>query len=351
MFIKSSASGSPHIHTEQRSVRQVMLGVSLALVPAIVVYAWLFGPAILVSIAWTIILALGFEALFMKVRHRPIAPALGDGSALLTALLMGLALPPIAPWWLYVVGVFSAIVVAKQLYGGLGFNPFNPAMIGYTVLLISFPLQMTTWPVAHSAGHPLGLLDAFHLIFGGQLPSGAGIDTISGATPLDTMKTQLGLGHSVDAIRAAHPIFGHLGGTDWQWVNVAILLGGLWMIWRRYISWHIPVALLGGLALMATIFYLADPEHYSSPLFHVFSGAAMLGAFFIATDPVTAATSNRGKLWFGAGIGIITYVIRAWGGYPDGIAFAVLLMNMAAPTIDYYTAPRVFGGEQGGDRS
>jgi len=350
MFIKSSASGSPHIHTEQRSVRNIMLSVTLALVPAIAVYAWLFGPAILVSIAWMAALALGLEALFLLIRGRALAPALGDGSALLTAVLLALALPPIAPWWLSLVGVFFAIVVAKQLYGGLGYNPFNPAMIGYAVLMISFPLQMTTWPPSLDAGHALGLADSLNYIFGGQLPGGLGVDAISGATPLDTMKTQLGLGHTVDEIRAAHPIFGSLGGSDWQWINLAILAGGLWLVWRRIISWHIPVALLGALALMAGLFYLVNPDHYGSPLFHLFSGAAMLGAFFIATDPVTAATSNRGKLWFGAGIGILTYIIRTWGGYPDGIAFAVLLMNMAAPTIDYYTTPRVFGAGEGGER-
>jgi len=348
MFIKSS--GSPHIHTEQHSVRRVMLKVSLALLPAVAVYAWLFGPAILISMAWMVALALGFEALFLKLRGRDLAPALGDGSALLTALLLALALPPLAPWWLSLVGVFFAIVVAKQLYGGLGYNPFNPAMIGYAVLLISFPLEMTSWPASLGTGHALGLTDSFHYIFGGQLPDGLGVDTISGATPLDTLKTQLGLGHSVDAIRSTHAIFGSLGGTDWQWINLAILAGGLWLIWQRIISWHIPVALLGALAVMAGLFQGIDAERFSSPLFQLFSGAAMLGAFFIATDPVTAATSNRGKLWFGAGIGILTYIIRTWGGYPDGIAFAVLLMNMAAPTIDYYTTPRVFGGEKGGDK-
>lgn len=346
MFFKSA--GSPHIRNQGNSVRRVMLQVSLALVPGIAVYAWLFGPAILINLMWMVLLALGFEALFLKLRGREPAPALGDGSALLTALLLGLAIPPLAPWWLSMVGIFFAIIVAKQLYGGLGYNPFNPAMIGYAVLLISFPLEMTTWPAAldSTEGHGLGAGDAFRHIFG--LARDSGIDAISGATPLDTLKTQLGLGHSVDAIRASHPIFGSLGGTDWQWISLAFLAGGLWLIWRRIISWHIPVALLGSLALMAAVFYAINPEHYSSPLFQLFSGAAMLGAFFIATDPVTAATSNRGKLWFGAGIGILTYVIRAWGGYPDGIAFAVLLMNMAAPTIDYYTTPRVFGEDKGG---
>lgn len=335
----------------QSSVQSIMFNVSIALIPAIAVYAWLFGAAILINIVLAVILALVFEALILKLRSRALTP-LTDGSAVLTAVLLALSLPPLAPWWLIAVGVLFAIVVAKHLYGGLGFNPFNPAMIGYAVLLISFPLEMTQWPASlELARQPLDLMASLNYIFTGSLPAGLQIDAISGATPLDTMKTQLGLGETVAQITTQHPIFGSLGGTHWQWINLAILGGGLWLLWRRIISWHIPVALLGGLMLMALLFNLIDPDHYAPPLFHLFSGAAILGAFFIATDPVTAATSNRGKLWFGAGIGILTYVIRSWGGYPDGIAFAVLLMNMAAPTIDYYTTPRAFGETRGGDKS
>ena len=335
----------------QKSVQSIMFNVSIALIPAIAIYAWLFGSAILINIVLAIVLALAFEALILRLRARPLTP-LGDGSAVLTAVLLALSLPPLAPWWLITIGVMFAIVVAKHLYGGLGFNPFNPAMIGYAVLLISFPLEMTQWPAALSLSQqPLDLMASLNYVFTGSLPAGLQIDAISGATPLDTMKTQLGLGQTVTQIQTQNPIFASLGGADWQWINLAILGGGLWLLWRRIISWHIPVALLGSLMLMALIFNLIDPEQYSSPLFHLFSGAAILGAFFIATDPVTAATSNQGKLWFGAGIGILTYIIRSWGGYPDGIAFAVLLMNMAAPTIDYYTTPRAFGETKGRDKS
>ncbi|MBD3671354.1 MAG: electron transport complex subunit RsxD [Gammaproteobacteria bacterium] len=349
MFIQSQ--GSPHLHNRQRSVRSVMLGVSYALVPAILVYAWLFGAGILINIVLAGGLALAFEAAFLKLRGRELAPALGDGSALLTALLLAMALPPLAPWWLVLLGVFFAIVVAKHLYGGLGYNPFNPAMIGYAVLLISFPLEMTTWPAPLADGQSLGLMGSLAYVFTGQLPAGLGADAITGATPLDNLKTQLDLGRDVAQIRSETTLFGSLGGAHWEWINLAILGGGLWLIWRRLITWHIPVAMLGTLALLALVFYVYDPTSYASPLFHLFSGAAMLGAFFIATDPVTAATSNRGKLWFGAGIGLFTFVIRSWGGYPDGVAFAVLLMNMAAPTIDYYTTPRVFGGNKGDGKS
>jgi electron transport complex protein RnfD len=163
------------------------------------------------------------------------------------------------------------------------------------------------------------------------------------ATPLDTIKTQLKLDRSVEQIVNTGSVFGSFGGKGWEWINVAFLAGGLWMIYKRIISWHIPVAMLAALTLMAVIFYAVDPTAYSSPVFHLFSGAAMLGAFFIATDPVTASTTPRGRLIYGAGIGALTYIIRTWGGFPDGVAFAVLLMNIAAPTIDYYTQPRVFG--------
>ena len=335
------------IASRQYSLQQIMLQVSYALLPAIAVYSWLFGAAVLVNILLAVLLALGFEALILSLRGRPLSP-LSDGSAILTAVLLALSVPPLAPWWLLAVGVFFAIVIAKHLYGGLGFNPFNPAMIGFAVLLISFPLEMTRWPAAVAlVQQPLDLMQTLQWVFGGTLPAGLSFDALSGATPLDTLKTRLGLGETLAQIHSQQPILGTLGGTNWQWVNLAILAGGLWLLWRRIISWHIPVALLGSLMLLAGLFHLINPELYATPLFHLFSGAAILGAFFIATDPVTAATSNLGKLWFGAGIGILTYVIRTWGGYPDAIAFAVLLMNMSAPTIDYYTTPRAFGERKG----
>jgi electron transport complex protein RnfD len=164
------------------------------------------------------------------------------------------------------------------------------------------------------------------------------------ATPLDNLKTGVGLGETVSAVKAANPlVFSRLSGVGWDWVNMAFLFGGLWLVYKRVAAWQIPAGFLAALALMATVFWLVDNERFASPLFHLFSGAAMLGAFFIATDPVSAATTPRGRLIYGAGIGVLTYVIRTWGGYPDGVAFAVLLMNMAVPTIDYYTQPRVFG--------
>ncbi len=342
MFKK--ALSSPHIHNPPYSTQGMMFRVILALLPAAAAYAWLFGWGVIINILLAVGVALVCEAAMLALRGRPLFPTITDGSAILTALLLVFALPPLAPWWLTTIGVAFAIIVAKHLYGGLGFNPFNPAMIGYVVLLVSFPRELTLWSLpAQLAGHSLDFSATLNYIFSGILPANLTIDALTSATPLDVMKTRLGLGQSTSEIMAAQPVFSFVGGKGWIWINLLLLAGGLWMIYRRIINWHIPVALLGSLFAISLLFYLLDPEHSPSPLFHLFSGAAILGAFFIATDPVTAATSNTGRLWYGAGIGILIYVIRSWGGFPDGVAFAVLLMNMAAPTIDHYTKPRVYG--------
>lgn len=332
---------SPHIHGPA-TVTTVMLRVVYALIPGIAVYAWLFGWGVIINLLLAVVTCLSAEAIMLRLRRKPMTMFLTDGSALVTALLLGLALPPLAPWWLVVVGAAFAIIFAKHLYGGLGYNPFNPAMVGYVMLLISFPKEMTSWaaPLALS-DHNLDFVQSLSLVFSGVLP--AGIDAVTMATPLDTLKTQLGLERTVDQIMRTSPVFGDFGGIGWQWINLALLAGGLWLIWKKIISWHVPVAMLGTLALLSGIFYMIRPEDFASPLFHVFTGAAILGAFFIATDPVSGATTLKGRLIFGAGVGVLTFVIRSWGGYPDAVAFAVLLMNMAAPTIDYYTKPRVFG--------
>ncbi len=354
MFLKPATS--PHVHSGN-TVRRVMLTVLLALLPGLAAYTWFFGWGLLVNIVFAIVLALLSEAIVLKLRRRPLWPFLSDGSALVTATLLAMTLPPLSPWWITALGVCFAIVVAKHLYGGLGYNPFNPAMLGYVMLLVSFPREMTSWlPVASFSPHPLGLFETLSFIFGGHLPAGLSFDVLTEATPLDSLKNHLGQGNTVMEIRAqlglddqtSHmlsiiPIFGWFGGKGWEWVNAGFLLGGLYLIWRRVISWHIPVAMLGSLAVIAFVFYIIDPAHHASPLFHLFTGAAMLGAFFIATDPVTAATSRPGRLVYGAGIGLLVYIIRQWGGYPDAIAFAVLLMNMTVPIIDSHFKPRVFG--------
>jgi electron transport complex protein RnfD len=324
-------------------VSRLMVQVMLALVPGALCLFWFFGWGVLINLAVATATAVVAEAGALKLRGRTVLPILSDGSAVLTGLLLGLALPPLAPWWIPFIGAAFAIVVAKQLYGGLGYNPFNPAMVGYVVLIISFPLQMTLWSAPHgSDGEMLSLVDTLGLVFGQLPPAGATLDAVTMATPLDSYKTQIGQNLTWSEI-VSGPLFGRFAGYGWEWINFAFLLGGLWLWQRRAIRWHIPLAMLTGLFVAALLFYIADADSFASPLFHLFSGATMLGAFFIATDPVSAATTPRGRLYYGAGIGVLVYMIRTWGGYPDGVAFAVLLMNMAAPTIDYYTQPRVFG--------
>jgi Na+-translocating ferredoxin:NAD+ oxidoreductase subunit D len=333
---------SPYL-SDSPGVSIIMLKVLLALVPGIAAYVWIFGSGVLISLTLASATALLSEAVMLKLRGRPVVPFLLDGSALVTAWLLALALPPLAPWWLIVVGTLFAIVIAKQLYGGLGYNPFNPAMVGYAVLLISFPVLMTQWPAPlEIAGAKLSFIDQWHYIFGRMLPEGVSLDAISSATPLDTLKTQLKLQHGMEQITAA-PMFGTLGGKGSEIVVGAYLLGGLYLLQQRIISWHIPTAFLTALALISGIFHLVDPAHHAGPLFHLFSGASMLCAFFIATDPISGPTTPKGKLIFAAGIGVLTWMIRTWGGYPDGVAFAVLLMNICVPLIDAYTQPRVFG--------
>lgn len=331
--------------TTQQSVNQIMHRVSLALLPALLAYTWFFGWGVVFNVLIASATALLLEALILTLRQKPFRAPWGDGSAILTALLLCMALPPLLPWWVVVIGSGMAIVLGKQLYGGLGFNPFNPAMVGYVVLLISFPREMSIWaaPVAEQG---LNLLETLHYVFTQQLPGAMTIDAYTMATPLDALKTGLGIEQAMSEIMAG-PMFGYLGGAGWEFINLLILLGGLWMIYTRLITWHVPVAMLGTLFIFAGVFHLIDPEIYASPIFHLATGGALLGAFFIATDPVSGATSLKGQLIFGAGVGLFTYIIRTWGGYPDGVAFSILLMNMAAPTIDYYTRPRVFGHKGG----
>ena len=340
-----SAFFSPFI-SKSDSVSAIMLKVILALIPGITLYVWYFGPTILVSITLASITALATEAAMLKLRNRPIAPFLKDNSALLTAWLLALSIPPLAPWWLVVVGTAFCIAVAKHLYGGLGNNPFNPAMIGYAVLIVSFPVQMTHWISPNGMGESeLSFMQQLQYIFSGILPDGIKLDAVTMATPLDTLKTQLHLAHPVSEI-LTQPIFGYMAGHGSEMVAAGFLIGGLYLLATRIISWHLPVAYLGTLFAIAGIFHLVDPTHYVEPLFHWFSGAAMLGAFFILTDPISSPTTHKGKLIFAAGAGLLTYLIRVYGAFPDGMAFATLLMNICVPLIDAYTQPKVFGKKE-----
>lgn len=333
---------SPHSE-RPNSVSKTMLLVILALIPGALAMIWYFGWGILINMLLASATAVACEALAMRLRRRPVIPAITDYSALLTALLFAVAVPPLLPWWLTVLGVAFAILLVKQMYGGLGYNPFNPAMAAYAVLLVSYPVQMTTWlPPEMLNDNPLTFLQTAAVIFSGALPGDLTWDALTMATPLDAMFTQLDQNRMVSEIRMS-PLWGDFGGRGWEWVGNWYLLGGLFLIYKRVISWHIPVSMLGSLLLIAMLFHFLDQDAYPFGLFHIFSGGTLLGAFFIATDPVSACTTKRGQLIYGASIGLLVFVIRTWGGYPDAIAFAVLLMNMAAPTIDYYTQPRAFG--------
>ncbi|MCP5159841.1 MAG: electron transport complex subunit RsxD [Gammaproteobacteria bacterium] len=338
---------SPHV-LQNTSVGQVMRRVLYAMIPGVAALIGFFGWGVLVNLVLATAVALLAETVMLAVRGRRLALHLSDFSAVVTAWLLAVALPPLAPWWLTTLGVMAAIVVAKHLYGGLGYNPFNPAMVGYVVLLTSFPREMSAWLIPHGLYQPQALtfLETLRTIFSGEWPARFALDALTGATPLDALRTQIGLGLTVAEIRNS-PVFGFVAGQGWEWAALGFLAGGLWLVYTRTADWRIPTGMLGGLAVIATVFYLIDPQHYAPPWFHVWSGAALFGAFFIATDPVTASTTPYGRLIYGVGVGILVYIIRGFGGYPDGVAFAVLLMNIAAPSIDLCTQPRVFGARRG----
>ncbi|MDJ0833851.1 MAG: electron transport complex subunit RsxD [Gammaproteobacteria bacterium] len=337
-----STLSSPFV-TPSAGTNRMMLNVLIALIPGTLAYIWYFGVGLIVNLVFAIGFALLFEALILWLRKRPLKPYLSDYSAVVAGWLFALCIPMHSPWWLIAVGMAFAMIAGKHLYGGLGFNPFNPAMVGYVVVLISFPQQMTTWflPITVS-GEAMNLVEAFSYSLGfSDLQQW---DALTMATPLDQYKTNLGLNMMVSEIRQS-PVFGDFGGVGWEWIANWWFLGGLYLLYTKTIRWHIPVSMLGAVLLFALIFYVMDPDSIASPGFHLFSGGVMLGAFFIATDPVSASTTNKGRLVYGCMIGTLVYIIRSWGGYPDGVAFAVLLANMCVPLIDYYTQPRVYGVE------
>lgn len=327
---------------DRSSITQIMAWVLAALLPGIAVYVWLFGPGIVITLVLATATAVAAEAAMLKLRGYPAKPFLADLSAIVTAWLLALSLPALAPWWLIVAGTLFAIVVAKHLYGGLGQNIFNPAMVGYAVLIVSFPVQMTQWsgPV-ELTGTSLTLAESAAVILGGDVPH-ATLDAVTMATPLDSLRTGLLQQLTVDEIMS-RPVFGLYGGTGFEWLAAAFLVGGLALWALRIISWQVPLAFLAGIWLAAGFLHFFDAGRFGAPWFHLFAPSVMLGAFFIATDPVSGATTPRGKLVFGLGAGVLTIVIRTWGGYPDGVAFAILLMNLCVPLIDQYTQPRVYG--------
>lgn len=351
--MKLTLSSSPH-QRSKRTTSQVMRLVIYAMIPGIAAQCYFFGWGVLIQAVLAIAVALATEATILTLRKKNVERALGDYSAVVTALLLAVSIPPLLPWWMTVIGTMFAIAVVKQVYGGLGYNLFNPAMVAYVVLLISFPAAMTMWlPPTALMAYSVGPLDALSVIFTGFTTSGydiiqlrTGIDGITMATPLDTVKTGLTQGLTYSEL-LAKPIFAGgisaSAGNGWSWIGLAYLLGGLFLIRTRVISWHIPGSLLLSVLVVSLALHLGNQDHYPSPWFHWFNGAVMLGAFFIATDPVSASTTAKGRIVFGAAIGFWIVIIRVFGGYPDAVAFAVIIMNMAVPLIDYYTRPRTYG--------
>lgn len=341
---------APYAHAKA-SVSRTMLLVILALLPATLFGLYQFGwPAIflfLITLAASVI----SEAISLRIAGKPVRPFLLDGSALLTGWLLVMTLPPWAPWWIGVVGAFFAIIVGKQVFGGIGQNLFNPAMVARVALLISFPLQMTQFhtPAPLFSAQSPGLMEGIAITFGHEFE----VDAFTSPTTLGHFKTELSQGIGIEQASTGTDsivsmLTGSLAGSMGETSALLLLLGGLFLLYKRIISWHIPVSMLGTLAMLAGIFYLIDPGRYVDPLTHLLSGAAIIGAFFIATDLVTSPVSVRGQLIFGAGIGLLTFVIRTWTAYPEGVAFAVMLMNACTPLIDHYLKPRIYGRDRKG---
>jgi len=333
---------SPHAH-DHSSISRIMLHVCFALVPATVFAFYLFGIPAIIMFLLTTGSAIAWESLCLKLMAKSQS-RLWDGSALLTGWLLALTLPPWAPWWIAVGGSFVAIVLGKQLYGGIGQNVFNPAMLARVALLISFPVQMTTWALPINGFFSVDLGTSLHIIFtGNAIPDG-----LTGATALGHLKTELSTGVAAqttlaESFKPLTAFWGTTAGSLGETSSLLVLCGGIWLLLMRIISWHIPVAMLASSFLLATLFHWVDPNRYGDGLFHILSGGMMLGAFFIATDLVTSPASKSGKLLFGGGCGALTFVIRTWGGFPEGVGFAVLFMNAVTPLIDIYFKPRVYG--------
>ena len=315
---------SPHFRSRM-TIESAMYGVILALLPGIAVGIYYFGPNALRVLFLSVLGCLFFEGVALKLRGKDLAP-LRDGSALLTGILLAMNVPAGLPSWMVLVGAGVAIGLGKQVYGGLGYNPFNPALVARIFLLISYPVAMTSWPEPK--------------------PFSFYLDAVTKATPLGNMKTTVmmtgKLTESVD-VGFVKPLLGNVGGSLGEISAVALLIGGIYMLVRKIITWHIPVSFLGTVFVLTGIAWLVNPERYASPLFHIVAGGLMLGAWFMATDYVTSPVTGKGMIIFGVGCGILTVAIRLFGGYPEGVAFAILLMNGATPIIDRYTRPRIFG--------
>ncbi len=316
-------SASPHVHSGQ-DVPSVMRDVILALLPALLAGIWFFGFDAFRVLVLAVLGCVGFEMIMNRLLGR--ASTIGDFSAALTGVLLAMNLPSGSPWWLVITGSGAAIVIGKAIYGGLGYNPFNPALVARVFLLISFPVQMTRWVV------PQGIT--------------TGLDAATGATPLGAAKEAASLGRSLNEAGLPdnlHLLLGNVGGSFGEVSALALLLGGAFLLYRGIIRWQIPVGFIGSVVVITGLAHFLAPERYLSPVVHVLAGGLILGAFFMATDMVTSPVTRKGMLIFGIGCGVLTSVIRLWGGYPEGVSFAILLMNAVTPLIDRYTRPKVFG--------
>lgn len=339
-------AASPHAQA-QGSIGSVMGKVMLALAPATVCGFWFFGWSAFSLWLITTLSAVAGEALCLRLMNKPVRITLLDGSAVLTGWLLALSLPPWAPWWIGVVGGLFATIIGKQVFGGVGQNLFNPAMIGRVALLVSFPVQMTAWVAPALGAHAPGLAESLHITFGG-----AGVpDAMTSASLLGQAKTELSRG--VDLLHTfanglPTSFSGMRPGSLGETAVLLIAAGGVAMIFMGIISWHIPISMLLAIAIPALIAHGVNPARYLDAGTHILSGGAMLGAFFIATDYVSSPSSRAGQLVFGAGCGLLTWVIRSYGGYPEGVAFAVLLMNALTPAIDRLIKPRVYGRDHKG---
>ena len=318
-------SPSPHVHGGD-SIEKNMYGVLIALVPTFIFSIVFFGlGAILVTLT-SVAACLVFEYVIQKYLMKQ-RPTIWDGSAIITGVLLAFNLPSSLPLWIVVIGALVAIGIGKMSFGGLGNNIFNPALVGRVFLLISFPVQMTTWPV------PNGFATA---------------DAVTGATPLALVKEAVKNGQAVGdtlssvGITTGNLILGNIGGSLGEVAAIGLLLGFAYMLIRKIISWHIPVAIFATVIVFSGILNLADPAQFAGPVFHLFTGGLMLGAIFLATDYVTSPMTHKGMLIYGVGIGLLTVIIRVFGAYPEGMSFAILIMNGFTPLINRYCKPRRF---------
>jgi electron transport complex protein RnfD len=317
---------SPHMRSTE-DVPKIMRGVVWALIPAALAGIYFFGLHALKVIIISIIGCLVAEYVCFKIFKN--WGGLGDWSAIVTGLLLALNLPSTSPWWLILAGALVTMVLGKHVYGGLGYNPFNPALVGRVFLLIAWPAQMTTW----AKPEPL---------FGMKL------DAVTGATPLGVLKTELTTYQMIktaNQISYADLFWGKIGGSIGEISAFALLIGAIYLFARKIIRWHIPVSFVGSVLVITAIFWLIDPSKYINPIFHLLSGGLFLGAFFMATDMVTTPVTPLGMIIFGVGCGALTSIIRLFGGYPEGVSFSILIMNAFTPLLDYYTRPKTLGAK------